>query len=38
MKKLSNLEDLKYGKLNLEDIEFIEKSRPEIDEILVNFI
>ena len=38
MKKLDSIEDLKYGKLNLEDIEFIEKPRPAIDEILWNFL
>tara|TARA_R100000908_G_C3722147_1_gene124495 strand:+ start:297 stop:950 length:654 start_codon:yes stop_codon:yes gene_type:complete len=38
MKTLNSLADLKYGKMNIEDIEFIEKSRPQIDEILWNFI
>tara|TARA_R110000851_G_scaffold180812_4_gene328501 strand:- start:431 stop:1087 length:657 start_codon:yes stop_codon:yes gene_type:complete len=38
MKTLNSLADLKYGKMNLEDIEFIEKTRPQIDEILWNFL
>ena len=34
MKKLNNLNDLKYGKMNIEDIEFISTPNPKLDKII----
>ena len=38
MKQLNNLADLKYGKVNLEDIEMTLIDAPKIDKILFNFL
>ena len=38
MKQLNNLNDLRYGQLNIEDLEFVQTAKPKLDKIISRFL